>query len=101
MKMLTGQVVSVAGEKSVLVLIETQKRHSLYQKVMRKRKKYHVHDSLGVSLGEKVVISECRPISKMKRWKVVSRVEKLEAKSKKKVKSTAKKTKKARKVTKK
>lgn len=69
-----GKVVSVSGEKTLTVVVETRRPHPVYQKVVRYSKKYLVHcvDDT-ISVGDDVVITECRPLSKRKRWRVVSR----------------------------
>ena len=69
-----GKVVSVSGEKTVSVVVETRRPHPLYQKIVRYSKKYLVHcvdDSIVV--GDDVLITECRPLSKRKRWRVVAK----------------------------
>ena len=69
-----GKVVSISGEKTLSVVVETRRPHPLYQKIVRYSKKYLVHcvdDSIGI--GDEVLITECRPISKRKRWRVVSK----------------------------
>lgn len=59
-------------QKSRVVLVETTVRHPLYQKVLKKRKKFYAHDEENKSkLGDRVKIQECRPLSHLKRWKVV------------------------------
>jgi len=71
-KQRTGVVVSRSGDKSVVVEVTRRRRHPLYGKVMRLRKKYHVHDEKNeTSVGDEVTIVEARPISKLKRWRVV------------------------------
>ena len=68
-----GSVVSRSGDKSVVVRIERRKRHPLYGKVIRIFKKVHVHDAdNAASVGDKVRIVECRPISNLKRWRILS-----------------------------
>jgi len=69
-----GKVVSVSGEKTLTVVVETRRPHPVYQKVVRYSKKYLVHcvDDT-ISVGDDVVITECRPLSKRKRWRVVSK----------------------------
>jgi small subunit ribosomal protein S17 len=67
---LSGVVISAKMQKTVAVQVERSHRHPLYGKVMRKKKKYLVHDEIGCQLGDKVLIVESRPISKRKRWVV-------------------------------
>lgn len=67
-----GVVVSRGGAKTVVVRVERRYPHPLYGKVMRESKNYHVHDeSDKAQVGDKVVIEECRPLSRLKRWRVV------------------------------
>ena len=72
-KQRNGTVMSVSGAKSVVVRVETRKRHPLYGKVVRTHRKFHAHDESGTAkVGDKVQIEECRPHSKMKRWRVTA-----------------------------
>ena len=67
-----GVVLSRSGEKSVVVQVEGRRQHPLYGKVVRFRKKFHVHDEKNEArLGDKVRIEECRPISRLKRWRLI------------------------------
>ena len=68
---LTGRVVSDKMDKTVTVLVERQVMHPVIGKVVSRTKKYHAHnEGNDAKLGDKVVIEECRPISKTKAWKV-------------------------------
>jgi small subunit ribosomal protein S17 len=70
-KSLEGRVFSGKMEKTVVVIVETRRPHPLYKKVVKKTKKYKVHDELGTcSKGDVVRIEETRPLSKEKRWRV-------------------------------
>jgi len=65
-------VLSRSGAKSVVVLVEGRRQHPLYGKVVRFKKKFHVHDEKNeANLGDKVRIAECRPISHLKRWRLL------------------------------
>ena len=67
-----GTVVSDKNDKTIVVEIERAARHRIYHKVIRRTKKYHVHDENNVAtVGDLVRIEECRPISRMKRWMLV------------------------------
>jgi small subunit ribosomal protein S17 len=69
----SGSVVSTAMNKTIVVRIDTMNMHSKYQKRYRSSKKYHVHDEKGTAkAGDTVQFVECRPISKTKRWRLVS-----------------------------
>ena len=68
---LTGRVVSDKMDKTVTVLVERQVMHPVIGKVVSRTTKYHAHDEANdAKLGDKVVIEECKPISKTKAWKV-------------------------------
>tara|TARA_Y100001970_G_C13993992_1_gene729729 strand:+ start:315 stop:551 length:237 start_codon:yes stop_codon:yes gene_type:complete len=71
-KILEGIVISDKGNKSITVVVERKYQHPLLKKVVKARKKYHVHDeSNKFKKGDKVSIIESRPISKTKRFKVL------------------------------
>ena len=70
-KRLTGRVASNKMDKSVVVVVTRTKRHPLYQKVIRIRKRYMAHDADNAcQIGDQVRIVESRPLSKKKRWVV-------------------------------
>ena len=74
-RVLTGLIVSDKGEKTVVVNVERKVKHPLYGKIIRRSKKYHAHDEGNeYKQGETVRIEETAPISKLKTWKVVDRV---------------------------
>jgi len=74
-KQITGVVVSIAMEKTVVVRTERKYRHPLYLKVITKHRKYKAHNELkDIAVGDKVVIEETRPISKDKHFRVISKV---------------------------
>ena len=74
-RVLTGTVVSDKADKTIVVLVERKVKHPLYGKIMRRSKKYHAHDETNdYSQGETVRIEETAPISKLKTWVVVDRV---------------------------
>ena len=76
-KMLTGTVLSNKMEKTVVVAVTSATKHSMYNKRMKMTKKYKAHDENNqCGIGDKVSIEECRPLSKDKRWNVVSILEK-------------------------
>ena len=73
----TGSVVSDKMNKSAVVLIERKVKHPIYGKFMKKSTKLHIHDENNeCTVGDTVQISECRPISKTKSWKLVKVVDK-------------------------
>lgn len=72
-----GRVVSNKMQNTVVVEVESVTRHSLYSKTVRRQRKFYVHDdSNECRIGDVVRIIETRPLSKLKRWRVVDVVEK-------------------------
>lgn len=75
-KEVIGRVVSDKMEKTIVVAVETYKRHPLYGKRIRYTKKYKAHDENNqAKVGDLVRIMETRPLSKEKRWRLVEIVE--------------------------
>ncbi|BAQ09171.1 30S ribosomal protein S17 [Sporosarcina sp. FSL W7-1349] len=76
-KVYTGRVVSDKMDKTVTVMVETQKKHSLYGKRVKYSKKFKAHDELNeAKIGDIVRIMETRPLSATKRFRVTEIVEK-------------------------
>lgn len=76
-RQMVGTVTSNKANKTVTVLVERLVKHRLYLKYVRRRTKFAAHDERNdCRIGDKVLISESRPISKTKRWRVVKVVEK-------------------------
>ena len=74
-----GQVVSDKMDKTVVVAVETPKRHPLYKKTIKRVVKYKAHDEKNkCRAGDKVIIVETRPLSREKRWRVAEIVAKAE-----------------------
>jgi small subunit ribosomal protein S17 len=72
-RILQGTVVSDKQDKTVVVKVERRFTHPLLKKTVRRSKNYHAHDEANVAkLGETVRIEETAPISKLKRWTIVS-----------------------------
>jgi len=70
-KQLTGTVVSNKMDKTVAVVVERLEKHSIYHKYIKRRSKFIAHDKDNeCGMGDKVLITESRPISKTKRWRV-------------------------------
>ena len=68
---MTGMVVSDKMDKTAVVLVERLVKHQFYHKYVKRRAKFAAHDEGNVcNIGDKVLITESRPISKMKRWRV-------------------------------
>ena len=72
-RILQGKVVSDKNEQTVTVLVERRFKHPLLQKTVRSSKKYRAHDANNqFKTGDTVRIIECAPISKTKRWTVLT-----------------------------
>lgn len=75
-KTFTGSVVSNKMDKSVVVQVNRLVRDKFYGKFVKRRVKYIVDDPTGAcNVGDRVLIEECRPLSKRKRWRVRSIIE--------------------------
>ncbi len=78
-KQLVGRVISDKMQKTVVVQVERTRRHPLYGKVVRVRKKYYAHDEENsCRTGDLVRIVESRPLSRLKRWVVEEILERSE-----------------------
>jgi small subunit ribosomal protein S17 len=78
-KTLTGTVVSNKMEKSVVVSVERLVKHPVYHKYMRRKAKFMAHDEGNeCRIGDRVLLTETRPLSKQKRFKVSKVLEKME-----------------------
>jgi small subunit ribosomal protein S17 len=76
-RQMVGTVVSNKADKTVTVLVERLVKHKTYHKIMRRRTKFAAHDDRNdCQIGDTVMISESRPLSKSKRWRVIKIVEK-------------------------
>ena len=72
-RVLQGVVVSDKNDKTVIVSVERRVMHPIYKKFIRRSKRYAAHDEANASkIGDTVMIQECRPLSKTKRWEVVT-----------------------------
>jgi len=70
---ISGVVVKIAGNKSATVLVERRVLHPRYHKTVKRFKKYIIHDEKnGANVGDEVTAIECRPISKTKKFRLVS-----------------------------
>lgn len=78
-KIRTGTVVSDKMDKTVVVLVESLRRHRLYKKVVKHTSKFKVHDPENTcKIGDVIKIVETRPLSKDKRWRVMEIVRRKE-----------------------
>ena len=76
-KVRVGRVVSDKMNKTVVIAIEDNVKHPVYGKIIKRTLKVHAHDEENAcGIGDKVEITETRPLSKTKRWRVVEIIEK-------------------------
>jgi len=76
-KELIGLIVSDKMQKTAVVEVETIKEHPKYKRRYKSHKKYKAHNESGeYKMGDKVVIRECKPISKDKKWEIISKLDK-------------------------
>ena len=76
-KSMVGTVVSDKMEKTVVVAVETNVRHPIYKKTVKRTYKLKAHDEENnCKVGDKVKVMETKPLSKDKRWRVVEVIEK-------------------------
>jgi small subunit ribosomal protein S17 len=72
-----GVVTSNKMDKSITVAVKWKEKHPIYGKFVSKTKKYHAHDEKNeCNIGDTVKIMETRPLSKLKRWRLVEIIEK-------------------------
>ena len=72
-RLLSGKVISSNSNKTVVVEVIRRVKHKLYKKIIKKAKKYHVHnENNSYKSGDFVTIQESKPISKLKRWVVIN-----------------------------
>ena len=75
-KEITGVVVTISGDKSASVLVERKVLHPRYHKIVKRFKKYLIHDETNqLKVGDKVIATECRPLSKRKKFRLTSVLE--------------------------
>ena len=71
-KVRTGVVVSDRRDKTITVRIDVARAHPIYKKIVRRSSKLHVHDERNEAhAGDLVRVMECRPLSRLKRWRLV------------------------------
>jgi small subunit ribosomal protein S17 len=71
-RLVTGKVVSNKMDKTITVLIERREKHPVYGKYMTRSSKIHAHDERNqCGIGDTVTVSESRPLSKTKTWKLL------------------------------
>jgi small subunit ribosomal protein S17 len=76
-KVFSGVVVSDASDKTIVIRVDSRKKHPLYGKMITTSHKLQVHDENNeAGIGDKVTVMATRPLSKMKRWRLVDIIEK-------------------------
>ena len=74
-KILTGKVISSKMDKTITVLVERKYQHPLFKKIIKTKKKYHAHDENNKhKIGDMVKIEESKPISRLKKFKVIEAI---------------------------
>jgi len=74
-KQLTGTIISNKMQKTLVVKVEQIKEHPKYKKRYKSHKKYKAHYEIGeYNVDDKVIIEECRPLSREKRWVVIKKI---------------------------
>jgi small subunit ribosomal protein S17 len=75
-KVLTGRVVSNKMNKTIVVRVERTIQHPLLKKYLRRHKKFYAHDEKNeCNVGDVVRVTECRPLSRLKRWRLTEIVD--------------------------
>lgn len=76
MKQLNAIVLNIKNKKTVKVQVVRRWTHPLYKKTITRRKKYlcHLDKKLELKPGDKVIIQECKPVSKRKSWQVIKKM---------------------------
>ena len=71
-RILTGKIVSSKNQNTVVIKVERKFRHPVLKKVLKRSKKYHAHYENGdYKVGDQISIIESKPISKLKKWRVI------------------------------
>ena len=74
-RQLTGEIISDKMQKTVVVEVEQSREHPKYKRRYKFHRKYKAHSESGeYHIGDKVVIEECKPISKEKKWRVIKKI---------------------------
>jgi small subunit ribosomal protein S17 len=74
MKQLTGTVIHTKLAKTAKVQVQRRWLHPFYHKTLSRKKNYLVHTQIALKPGDRVIIQECRPLSKNKRWQVIKKL---------------------------
>jgi len=71
-RVLTGKIINTKNQNTVVVQVERKFRHPVLKKVLKRSKKYHAHYDTGeFKVGDDIKIIESKPISKLKKWRVL------------------------------
>ena len=71
-KTLLGEVVSTRMQKTIIIEVQRKKRHPLYNRIVARSRRFYAHDERGEArLGDVVRVEETRPLSKLKRWRLI------------------------------
>ena len=71
-RILSGKIVSSKNQNTVVIIVERKFRHPVLKKVLKRSKKYHAHYEEGeYKIGDQIRIIESKPISKLKKWRVL------------------------------
>lgn len=73
-KTFKGKIVSNKMQKTVVVAVEMPKRHPIYDKVIKNTKRFKARDEIGLSVGDEVIIEECKPYSKEVSFRIVGKI---------------------------
>ncbi len=73
-KIFKGQVISNKMQKTVVVSVDMPKKHPIYGKAIKNSKNIKARDDIGLSIGDEVIIEECRPYSKEVSFKVIDKI---------------------------
>ncbi|MBI2041758.1 MAG: 30S ribosomal protein S17 [Candidatus Nealsonbacteria bacterium] len=73
-RQLQGIIISNKMQKTVVVTVESIKKHPKYLKTFKSHKNYKAHTDEAFQIDDKVIIEECNPISKDKKWKVIKKI---------------------------
>lgn len=79
-KIFKGQVISNKMQKTVVVTVDMPKKHPIYGKAIKNSINIKARDEIGLSIGDEVIIEECRPYSKEVSFKVIDKITKQEEK---------------------
>ena len=73
-RILTGKIISSKNQNTIVISVERKFRHPVLKKVLKRSKKYHAHyDSGDFKVGDQIKIIESKPISKLKKWRVLEK----------------------------